>query len=281
MKNENVAILIFACDRYELLFKGFDHFFKKNWDNSIFLKKYFSTEKKDIGIEGYIHLKSGYGEWTDRLKKVLNQIEEDYIIFMQEDMWFSKNAPERVLAQILLYIQENDLKLVKLHSSEVYKTKELNIDFSGFRLSEVVKQESNFLMSHQVSIWDKKFLYNQLKKHEHPWRNERRGSKRLKKIKDRIYQIDLLSENGKMPINENSLSIEQGEYLTISANACIHPKVEIFINELKNEFPEYAQKLEFNMKNKITHDGMEKPRKEDLFKKMKNKIHLLTLHNKS
>jgi hypothetical protein len=41
---KDVAILIFACDRYEFLFQGFDFFFKKKWDQTIPLKKYFSTK---------------------------------------------------------------------------------------------------------------------------------------------------------------------------------------------------------------------------------------------
>ena len=109
-----------------------------------------STEKKEI--EGYINLKSGYGEWTDRLKLVLDQIDEEYIIFIQEDMWFSKKMPENVLEPIINYVTSNELKLVKLHSSEVYKTEQLEVDFDGFRLSRVIKEESDFLMSHQISL---------------------------------------------------------------------------------------------------------------------------------
>ena len=136
-------------------------------------------------------------------------------------------------------------------------------------------------MSHQVSIWSKDFLYKQLKNNEHPWRNERRGSKRLKRSNDSIFQIDLLSENGKNPINQNDNRVSPGEYFTISVNACIHPKAEIFINKLKDVLPEYAQKLDYNMQNKITHDGKEGLRKDDFIKKIKNKIRSLTMAKKS
>lgn len=281
MKNLNVAVLIFACDRYELLFRGFDFFFKRNWDHTISIQKYFATEYKELNIEGYTNLKSGDGAWSDRLKIILNQINEDYIIFMQEDMWFSKKVPEGILSEILSYVEQHELKLVKLHSSKVYKTKELEKDFSGFSLAEVIKKDSSFLMSHQVSIWSKNFLFNQLKKNEHPWRNERRGSKRLKKNNERLYQVDLLSENGEKPINNNDDSINPGEYFTVSENACLHPRTEIFINILKSVFPDYAQKLENNMVNKITHDGKEGLRKEDLFRKMTKKIRLITIAKNS
>lgn len=271
MQTGNIAILVYACDRYALLYKGFDHFFNKNWDNTLPIKKYFATETLEMDLAGYTGLKSGHGQWTDRLKIVLDQIQEDYIIFIQEDMWFNKKVPEGVLDQIISYTQENKLKLVKLHSSAVYKTADLEVNFNGFALTEVLKEESNFLMSHQVSIWDKAFLYAQLKTNEHPWRNERKGSKRLKKSNEKIYLIDLISVNGGVPNSANTTEIEQGEYWTISENACINSRASVFIPELLESYPDYGAKLEHHMENNLTHDGKEKPRKVDFFKKMKNK----------
>jgi hypothetical protein len=273
---KNVAVLVFACDRYELLYKGFDFFFKKNWDHSFPITKYFTTESKNIDLVGYTHLKSGYGEWTNRLKLILDQIEEDYIIFLQEDVWFNKKISPGVLELILINMVKNELKLVKLNSSEVYTTEELDVHFKGYALARVIKESSDFLMSHQISIWNKNFFYAQLKDNEHPWRNERRGTKRLRKSNDDIYQIDLLSENGKPPINKNSSDIIQGEYHTISVNACIQSNTKIFIPELEKDLPEYADKIRYNMENNITHDGKPKPRKEDIFKKIKNIVRSLS-----
>jgi hypothetical protein len=48
-----------------------------------------------------------------------------------------------------------------------------------------------------------------------------------------------------------------------------------FICALKkgnNEEKEYADKLLFHYENNMTHDGKPKPRKEDVFKKIKNWI---------
>ena len=272
MKNTNTAILVFACDKYELLYEGFDYFLNKNWGETISLQKYFATENIDLSLKGYTNLKSGKGEWTNRLKRVLNQIEEKYIIFIQEDMWFGKKVPEKVLRQIIDYTEQNDLKLVKLHSTDAYKTKEINIDFSGFQLSEVIKEDSEFIMYHQVSIWDKNFLYEQLKDNEDPWRNEREGSKRLKKSNHNIYQIDLFSYNNKQPLNSNEDEVEPGGYDTISSNACIHPCAKKYILELMQVKPDYAQQLDYHLENHLTHDGKSKPRLEEIFDKLKKRF---------
>ena len=269
---KNAAFLIFACDRYELLFKGFDHFFTKNWANPLGIERYFATEEKDLKLKNYTQLKSGKGEWTNRLKIILDQINADYIIFIQEDMWFSKTVPEQSFHKILSHTISNNIKLVKLHSSEVYLTEKSEHNFDGLSLCEVNKKESRFLMSHQVSIWEKKFLYAQLKDNENPWRNERRGTKRLKKSKEKIFQIDLLSENGKEPINQNSSSFSYGEYFTISENACLSKSIKNFLPTLQHALPEYEKQLSKNFETQTTHDGKEMPRKNDFFKKMKDKL---------
>ena len=271
---KEVALLVFACDRYEFIYKGFDYFFNKYWDHSIAIEKYFSTENKSLELQGYKHLKSGEGEWTNRLKRVLDQIPEKYIIFFQEDMWLSKSPLAGNLEKIIKYAVEHNLKLLKLHSSEVYKTDSSGMEFDGLILSKLNKIESDFLMSHQVSLWDKQFLYDQLKDNEHPWRNERKGSKRLQKTSAEIFQIDYLSENGKAAINMNNEGSKRGEYYTISVNACINEFAIPFIEEIKPDHPEYAKALLDHHENQITHDGKKKPRKEDPLKKLLKKLGL-------
>ena len=84
--------------------------------------------------------------------------------------------------------------------------------------------------------------------------------------------IDLLSVNGIPPINKNQTDLCQGEYYTISTNALLDPKAKRFIENLEPVFPEYAKKLSHHFENKITHDGRKGYMKEDIFKKLKNKL---------
>lgn len=268
---ENVAILVFACDRYELLYRGFDYFFKKNIPSHIVNNVYFATEEKDLKIQGYSHLKSGKGEWTNRLKVVLEQIEEEYIIFLQEDMWFSQKVPELIFQKAIEYALANKIQLLKLHSADIYKTIPSSIDIEGLQLTKLDKKQSEFLMSHQVSCWNKDYFFNQLKDHEHPWRNERKGSQRMRKDAVEIYQMDLFMENHKPPNNQNS-SNTYGAYLTISENACIHPRTKELLPELSRDIPDYAEKLTFHMNHELTHDGKERPRKKDFTKSVKTAI---------
>jgi len=87
-----VAVLVHSCDRYEFLYKGFEYFFSRHWDFQIPCKYYFATEEKNINIKGFENILTGKGEWSDRLAVLLKKIPEDYILYLQEDMWLDKDV---------------------------------------------------------------------------------------------------------------------------------------------------------------------------------------------
>ncbi len=274
MKTEQkkVALIVHSCDRYEFLYKGFDYFFMKHWDLSIPCNYYFVTEEIDANIHGFKNIKSGKGEWSDRLLKILRDpIKEEYILYFQEDMWLTKNVNAKFFIQLFQQAIENNWKQVKLHSSEVYKTKATNIFIEGFNISEISNTESKFLMSHQVSLWKKDFLLDQLFKNENPWRNEKRGSTRLRKLNPKIMHADYFSENGKPEINKNREMNGRSEYQTISVNSILNKNIHSFIKKLKMgdiEQINYAGELQLHFDNNLTHDGKAKQRKEDVYKKL-------------
>ncbi|MDQ3845508.1 MAG: hypothetical protein M3342_16090 [Bacteroidota bacterium] len=274
LTTNNVALLVHSCDRYELLYKGFAFFFRKYWDFDINCSYYFATEEKNVVIKGFENIRSGKGEWADRLVFLLKEkIREDYVLYFQEDMWLNKKVNARFFNQLFELTIRNNWQQVKLHSSEVYKTIPTNIFIEGFNITMIDNYNSGFLMSHQVTLWNKDFLLKQLHKKEHPWRNERKGTKRLKKLNPEIYHVDYFSENGKAEINKNNNPILRSEYRTISNNAVLNGNVEPFIEQLlkgDKEDQEYSTTLEHNYKNKLTHDGKIRPLKTDLFKRTKN-----------
>lgn len=271
---KNIALIVHACDRYELLFKAFDYFFAKNWDFEIPVNYYFATEEKSVDFKNFKNIKSGKGEWSNRLSNLLDQIEEEYVIYFQEDMWLNKPVDKEVFTELFKLVLANKWNLVKLNSSDVFKTTSTDIFIKGFNVAKLNNQESNFLMSHQVSLWNKAFLKQQLKPNEHPWRNERKGTKRLRKLDPEIFHIDYFAENGSLPINKNTAELVRSEYQSISFNATLNHNAAPFLEALKSEpsLATYTEKLIYNYTNQITHDGKPKPLKKDLFKRLKDWI---------
>jgi hypothetical protein len=271
-KSNKVALLVHSCDRYELLYKGFETFFTKHWDFNISCNLYFATEEKKVSLNEFENILSGKAEWSDRLSFLLKQIPEDFVLYLQEDMWLNKDVNATFFQQLFEMAISNDWKQVKLHSSEVYKTIPSSLFIEGFQISTIDKVSSDFLMSHQVTLWNKHFLLAQLPTGEHPWRNERKGSKRLKKVTEDIFYADYFAENGKPEINQNNNPVKRSEYRTVSLNGAFNDQVMPFIEVLKNgnmDEKQYAEKILHHYQNQITHDGKPKPRKEDVFKKLK------------
>lgn len=280
---KKIALVVHTCDRYEFLYTGFAIFFKKFWDYRTNCNYYFATEEKDICLDKFTNIKSGKGSWSDRLRYLLEyEIKEEYILYMQEDMWLSNNTNSNFFNKTFDLFIQNNWKMLKLHSSNTYTTQRTDFFVEGFNIAEICKEKSDYLMSHQITLWNKKFLSEQLHKNEHPWRNERKGTKRLKKSNHKIYQADYFSDNDSETINNNENNVVRSSYKTVSLNGKLNGNIEFFLplldthDKLHND---YKLKLENHYINQLTHDGLKEPRKEDIFKKLKKKLfHFLQIN---
>ena len=271
MSKKKVALLVHSCDRYELLYKGFEYFFRRNWDIDIPFTYYFATEEIEAEVEGFKNIKSGKGEWTDRLRNLLDQIDEEYVIYFQEDMWLTEPVSRTFFEELADLTIKNNWQQVKLNSSDVFKTEPTDQYIEGFNIAKINNQESKYLMSHQITLWNKQFLKAQLLPNEHPWRNERRGTARLKKLNPSIFHIDYFAENGHQAINQNKEGISRSAYRSISSNASLNEAAAQFIAEMENVplLMPYAAQLRNHLAQGLTHDGKEKPLKKDIFKRTK------------
>ena len=75
---KTIAVVVHACDRYALLYRGFEYFFKKHWPAEVAINNYyFLTEEADTDSTFFKNIKTGMGEWSDRLENALKKIPED------------------------------------------------------------------------------------------------------------------------------------------------------------------------------------------------------------
>jgi len=268
------ALLVHTCDRYRFLYPGFNYFFEQNWDFGANFRYYFATEEVNTNIPHFKNIHSGKGEWSDRLRYLLQEvITEKYVLYFQEDMWLQKPVSSSFMNELITQAQLFDWKQVKLGSADIYDTRPTPYYIDGFNVSVLDNEASDYLMSHQVTLWDKEFLIQQLHKGEHPWRNERRGTKRLKKLNPEIYHIDYFAENGHPAINQNLPQAVRSEYHTVSANSMLQANVLPYIKQLQEaggKEKHYATELVNHYEHQLTHDGLPKPHKQDIFKKIKN-----------
>ena|SRR5688500_5813530 len=172
MSLSNCSLLVHTFNRYEKYWDGYLKGFHENFNYEG--DCYFGTDVLGHGVHDFRRFKvlySGDAEWSDRLRKLIEQIPSEWIIYFQEDMWPCRNAPN--LKLMMLYIQKH--KLLRLQISPVVQFYSLY----GGEIPLFFHYKSKYLVSHQPSIWKRDFLLSCLKPNEDPWKNEYEGTKRL------------------------------------------------------------------------------------------------------
>jgi hypothetical protein len=169
----NLSLLIHTFNGYQHLWSGCASSFCKHWDQDIPL--YFGTDTETRGEYLFPYtthlLFSGPGEWSDRLRSLLQQIPTEYVLYMQEDHWPTQSPPN--LAHMMQIMTEK--KLLRLQISPIVPFYSLFSEENTLFFDV----KSKYLVSHQPSIWKKSFLLDCLKPGETPWVNEYKGTLRL------------------------------------------------------------------------------------------------------
>lgn len=175
-----MILLIHTFNQYEFLWDGCLKAWEK-YDQEFPI--YFGTDteghkRTDFGKMKVIY--SGVGSWSDRLTNLLTKIDSKYVLYVQEDHW-PYIIPN--FGKFLDLVQKYDLLRLQIAENHRYYT---TYERDGLHFFDL---KSKYLVSHQPSIWDRKFFLQQIQYNETPWINEYEGSKRLKndhKIRDKI-----------------------------------------------------------------------------------------------
>lgn len=148
MKNK-FAIYVSSFDGCSDLWKTFFHLFDTFWadcDYPIYLvnnEKEFEYKKvRVIHTGAEVH-------WFHRTIKSLESIEDEYILFLLEDYFLSKNIMKRDIDEIVSFMQAEAVYFYRLSESDV-KTNE--------KVRHSVDASTKYAISLQPAIWNRKKL---------------------------------------------------------------------------------------------------------------------------
>ena len=182
MKINEIPVILHSMDSYSKFWNPWYHLFNlhcKNHGPIIFL----SEEKEPDFVNDVTHIKTGEGEWGERLLIALEQIESEFVFYMQEDFWCIKDF--ELTDNILEMFEE--YKMDQLHIKEninLIKTIKIKDNLLKFA------QDSEYTQNHQFGLWRKGKLKDNVLPNENPWENEINGSIRLNKNPHNIYLLD-------------------------------------------------------------------------------------------
>jgi hypothetical protein len=180
---KQVSILIGTCDKYSFLWKDFVCLFNRYWDHELNLVKLFLSETVVAKFDGFQFLTPGSNHsFTDRILYGLERIQTPYVLWLQDDYYFRKKIYKNKFEYYLNFIKNNNVERFGIcENSEFYKK-----EFVSENIWKI-KQDSDYSVSLQSSIWNKDFFKRCLVKNENPWEFELNGSKRLNNKNHKIY----------------------------------------------------------------------------------------------
>ena len=140
------SIIMMSCDKYKCLTPAFNHCINKYYPNH-------------PNIE-YIY---GNDCWTKRLREKLENINDDYVLFLLDDMLI-RNPVREDLIENAIKVLDEDKKVAVINFEKNYRPAN---DYSENWLEQ--KQNQMYLHSCQPSIWRRTALIDNLKKDEDAW----------------------------------------------------------------------------------------------------------------
>jgi len=182
MKINEIPVILHSMDSYSRFWNPWYHLFNlhcKNHGPIIFL----SEEKEPDFIDDVTHIKTGAGEWGERLLRALKQIDSELVFYMQEDFWCVNDY--ELTDQLLEMFEKYGMDQLHIkENTHLISTKKIEDNLYRF------EQNSEYTQNHQFGLWRKDKLIENVLPHENPWRNEVDGSKRLNEKPHNVYLLD-------------------------------------------------------------------------------------------
>ena len=269
-----LAVVIQSCDNYDFLWEGWRNCFLKNWDFSIPAEIYFCTEDKDFTCDGITNIKTGKCEtenvnrastFSSRMKNAIQQINADYILYLQEDMWPHKPIDSNLFNQAFEYCVNEKLNVLNFNY-KLGTNRKFNMDGETFSIDDFkqytdtyigdkqvynrlcsidhLKSYNPFSVTHHSCFFKKDFLQKYLCiEGETPIENEVKSSQRIHKSHinqdAKIQGIDYkwyehVCETGKLNDIGQSLILPKVCHSFIDRNLSIQNKWKVILHQLKS-----------------------------------------------
>lgn len=190
------SLLINTCDNFEDCWYPFFKLWSIYWpdcNGKVFLnteyKEYSCPElniKSVKGCEKNHFPKSQRATWSQCLKWALETIEDDIILYMQED-YFLKAQVKNDLVEDYVYLMNENPQIKCIHLTDQSVDSDGKSEYANL---DKVKNEQRYRVSCQAALWRKQELLKLLRKYESAWEFEEFGSVRSASLNSDYYVVN-------------------------------------------------------------------------------------------
>lgn len=115
MQMNSVAIIVSSCDFFKDCWKPFIFSIQKYWADCPYPIYIVSNNDEIEAPSGISFIKVGEDKkFASNLRAALNQIDADYVIYLQEDYWLNKKVVNAAIARHLDYCTNNHIDYLRL-----------------------------------------------------------------------------------------------------------------------------------------------------------------------
>jgi len=165
LQQPHIPIVLHTCDSYKRFWNPWFYYCKKFLQGPY--KIYFLCEEEEPEFHtDVICIKTGKGEWGERLLKGLHAIPENYIYYMQEDFWPCKPMDLSTFPSLFVNYGMDALRIDC--NSYLYSLDSVSAKNPLYKF----RQGSQYLMTHQFSLWNKEFFMTNINPSHTPWSSE-------------------------------------------------------------------------------------------------------------
>jgi hypothetical protein len=185
-----ISMLVSSCDAYEDCWLPFFTLLATYWpsfDSPIYL----NTETKCFSFPG-LDIRCPRPElaarrrlgWSDRLMRCLDTVDEDIVLYAQEDYFLKEPVDVEMLDQMVRLMRHDGLSHISLVRGQRTGTP------SRYEFLDCIDQRSNYRISAQAGLWQVPVLKSYLRRHETVWELEWYGSRRARRRPDSFFFVN-------------------------------------------------------------------------------------------
>ncbi len=174
--NKKIAILVNSCDLYEDAWDPFFELFKIQWPDCPY-KIYLNTEEKNytcrsLNVKTILTGKNVL--WTKRIKKALDEIDADYILFMLEDFFLLEQVNKEKFEIVLSEMhKQSDVGFVFFSPRGV----KYDMEYKDGTIFTDVSKYADYRVNACLGLWKKEFLLQMLYLDGSPWEFEHNATR--------------------------------------------------------------------------------------------------------
>ena len=162
----DVAVVVFSCDKNEELWPIFYQCLEKYWPNHP--HTYLLTETINSPIMETITLNYDLDHWTNRMRESLKMIPNNKIVFICDDCFLKEPINMDKFSRCFEILSKDNTASINFELLDDYRDKEC--PYEGFRLKS---KESSYVVSFLCGLWNKDKLIDILSvKDCSPWKLE-------------------------------------------------------------------------------------------------------------